>query len=46
MRPQLETDTRENERLVARNLELEGMTASVEDETETEKNMATRTGRH
>ena len=42
MRPQVETAIRENERLVARNLELEGMTTSVKNETETEKNMATR----
>ena len=42
LRPQLKAATKENERLVARTSELEGITAPAEDETDTEKNMVTR----
>ena len=42
LRPHLVVATKENEHLVARNLELEGITAPVEDETDMEKNMTTR----
>ena len=42
LRPQLEAATKENDRLVARTKELEGITAPDEDETDAEKGMASR----
>ena len=42
LRPQLEAATKENECLVARTSELEGITTPAKDETDAEKNMATK----